>query len=72
LQQKIYQSYLGRQVEVLAEGRSLKSDRDMSGHSTCHKVVNFPRGAVNAGQVAQVRVTKAKENSLYGEVLSAA
>ena len=72
LQQKIYEGYLGRQVQVLAERRSVKSDRDMSGHSTCHKVVNFPRASVTAGQVAQVRVTKAKENSLYGEVLSAA
>jgi tRNA-2-methylthio-N6-dimethylallyladenosine synthase len=72
LQQRIYESYLGRQVRVLAERRSLKSDRDLSGHSTCHKVVNFPRASVTAGQVASVRVTKAKENSLYGEVLSAA
>ncbi len=72
LQQRIYESYLGRQLQVLVERLSLKSDRDMSGHSTCHKVVNFPRAAVSAGQVASVRVTKAKENSLYGEVLSAA
>jgi tRNA-2-methylthio-N6-dimethylallyladenosine synthase len=72
LQQRIYESYLGRQVQVLAERLSVKSDRDMSGHSTCHKVVNFPRASVSAGQVAAVRVTKAKENSLYGEVLSAA
>src|SRR5882724_4843611 len=72
LQQKIYVSYLGKQVQVLAERPSVKSDRDMSGHSTCHKVINFPRASITAGQIARVRVTKAKENSLYGEVLSAA
>ncbi len=72
LQQKIYESYLGKQVQVLAERPSVKSDRDMSGHSTCHKVINFPRASITAGQIARVRVTKAKENSLYGEVLSAA
>ncbi len=72
VQQKIYQSYLGREVQVLVEKISAKSDGDMSGHSTCHKVVNFPRGSTTAGQVARVRVTQAKENSLYGEVLSAA
>jgi tRNA-2-methylthio-N6-dimethylallyladenosine synthase len=72
LQQKIYESYLGRHLQVLAERRSVKSDRDMSGHSTCHKVINFPCASVTAGQVASVRVTTAKENSLYGEVLSAA
>jgi tRNA-2-methylthio-N6-dimethylallyladenosine synthase len=71
-QREIYQSYLGREVQVLVEGSSLKSENDMTGHSTCHKVVNFPRASVTAGQVASVHVTKAKENSLYGEVLSAA
>jgi tRNA-2-methylthio-N6-dimethylallyladenosine synthase len=72
LQQKIYEGYLGREVKVLVEKNSSKSDQDMSGHSTCHKVINFPRASVTAGQVARVRVTKAKENSLYGEVLAAA
>ena len=71
-QQKIYESYLDREVQVLVERRSSKSDRDMTGHSTCHKVVNFPRASVTAGQVARVRVTEAKVNSLYGEILSAA
>lgn len=72
LQRKIYESYVGRELEVLAEGVSSKSDGDMTGHSTCHKVVNFPRASVVAGQVARVRVTEAKANSLYGEVVSAA
>lgn len=72
LQQKIYESYVGLELNVLAEGVSSKSDGDMTGHSTCHKVVNFPRASVVAGQVARVRVTEAKANSLYGRVLSAA
>ena len=72
LQQKVYESYLGREVQVLVERESSKSNLDMTGHSTCHKVVNFPRAAVTAGQLAQVRVVEAKINSLYGEVISAA
>ncbi len=40
-QTKIYQSYLGREVKVLAETTSSKSEDDFAGHSTCHKVVNF-------------------------------
>ena len=71
-QQEIYESYLGREVQVLVEGESSKSDRDLTGHSTCHKVVNFPRAFVRTGQIAEVRVTEAKMNSLYGKVLSAA
>jgi tRNA-2-methylthio-N6-dimethylallyladenosine synthase len=65
-QQKIYESYIGRELEVLVERPSSKSDRDMSGHSTCHKVVNFPRGSAAPGDLVNVRVTAAKPNSLYG------
>jgi tRNA-2-methylthio-N6-dimethylallyladenosine synthase len=71
-QNGIYQSYLGREVQVLAEAASSKSDQDITGHSTCHKVVNFPRSSVKLGEVAAVRVVHGKANSLYGEVLAAA
>jgi len=72
IQQEIYRSYVGREIRVLAERTSTKRSDDMSGHSTCHKVVNFPRAFATEGQVAKVRVTEAKVNSLYGEVLAAA
>jgi tRNA-2-methylthio-N6-dimethylallyladenosine synthase len=71
-QAKIYQSYLGREVQVLAEATSSKSDSDITGHSTCHKVVNFPRATVKLGEVTAVRVTGVKPNSLYGQALAAA
>jgi len=71
IQRKVYDAYVGRETRVLAERNSTKSNDDITGHSTCHKVVNFPRAFVRAGQVATVRVTEAKVNSLYGEVLSA-
>ena len=70
-QQKIYQDYVGREIKVLVERTSSKSDQDMSGHSTCHKVVNFPGGSTTLGEVVTVRVTEAKPNSLYGQVTSA-
>lgn len=68
LQQDIYQSFLGRDLKVLVERASSKTDEDMSGHSTCHKVVNFPRGAATPGDVVDVRITAAKFNSLYGQI----
>lgn len=71
LQQNIYESYLGREIKVLVERTSSKSDQDMSGHSTCHKVVNFPGGSAALGEVVSVRVTEAKPNSLYGQVTQA-
>src|ERR1051326_2328677 len=71
LQQKIYEGYLGRAVKVLVERPSSKSEHDLTGHSTCHKVVNFPAPASLLGKVAALRITQTKSNSLYGELLSA-
>jgi tRNA-2-methylthio-N6-dimethylallyladenosine synthase len=71
LQQRIYESYIGRDIKVLVERLSSKSDQDMSGHSTCHKVVNFSGASALLGELVTVRVTEAKPNSLYGKLTSA-
>ena len=65
-QKAIYESYIGCEVEVLAESVSAKSDLDFTGHTTCHKVVNFPRHELNLGEIARIKITEAKQNSLYG------
>jgi len=70
-QKKIYAGYVGRVLDVLVERTSSKSENDMTGHSTCHKVVNFPGDASTLGEVKKVRITAAKQNSLYGEIISA-
>jgi tRNA-2-methylthio-N6-dimethylallyladenosine synthase len=67
IQNKIYQSYIGRSVSVLVEGESARSDEDMAGHSSCHKVVNFKGDATLEGHIVEILVTQAKSNSLYGE-----
>ncbi|MEP6912969.1 MAG: tRNA (N6-isopentenyl adenosine(37)-C2)-methylthiotransferase MiaB [bacterium] len=72
IQRKIYQGYLGREVQVLVERDSSRSITDKTGHSTCHKVINFPGASVALGQVARVRVRTANPNSLYGELLDVA
>ena len=71
-QKTTYQSYIGREVKVLAESQSSKSETDFTGHTTCHKVVNFPRASVKLGDIATIRITDVKQNSLYGETLVAA
>ena len=70
LQKGIHASYIGRQVSVLVEGESARSDKDMTGHSSCHKVVNFHGGAAKPGDVVNVLITEAKLNSLYGEYVN--
>jgi tRNA-2-methylthio-N6-dimethylallyladenosine synthase len=68
IQKGVYESYIGRKVRVLVEGESAKSQADMMGHSTCHKVVNFPGHDSLKGQELEIQITAAKINSLYGIV----
>jgi tRNA-2-methylthio-N6-dimethylallyladenosine synthase len=61
--------YLGRIVDVLVNGDAARRPGDLTGHSTCNKVVNFPGLGRNlVGMVVPVRVTEIKANSLYGEL----
>lgn len=70
MQQQVYNEYLGRKVSVLVERESARSPADMTGHSTCHKVVNFRAGETKPGAVVDVLVSEAKPYSLYGALLS--
>lgn len=67
IQKQIYTGYLGRRVSVLVEGPSSRSDEDLTGHSSCHKVVNFKGDAALVGKLVDVGITQVKSNSLYGE-----
>ena len=69
IQNEIYRSYVGKVVEVLGKGFSSKSERDLTGHTTCHKVVNFTGNAESIGKVLRVLVTEAKAHSLFGRIL---
>lgn len=69
MQSEIYRSYVGKEVEVLAEGFSAKSGSDLKGHTTCHKVLNFSASAEFIGKIVRVRITEAKAHSLYGQIL---
>lgn len=61
------QRYLNRVLKVLVEGQSVRSE-SLTGHSTCHKVVNFFGPSDILGKIVDVRVTEIKANSLFGEV----
>jgi len=71
-QDQIYRSYAGRTLSVLAEKQSSRSESDLSGHSTCHKVVNFAGDRSLEGEIVDVLVTGAKTNSLYGQLVDRA
>ena len=66
LQHGVYGEYVGRTISVLAEKESARSNEDMTGHSTCHKVVNFRARQTQPGEIVNVVISEAKPYSLYG------
>jgi tRNA-2-methylthio-N6-dimethylallyladenosine synthase len=68
IQHKIYNRYVGRSVSVLVEKESARSKEDMTGHSTCHKVVNFRAEQTKPGEIVDVLISEAKPYSLYGKL----
>ncbi len=62
------QSLEGRVEEVLVEGRSKQSDRDVTGRTRSNKIVNFPGDMNLVGKLVPVKITKAYAHSLRGEI----
>ncbi len=71
IQRRVYSDYVGRSVSVLVEKQSARSTEDMTGHSTCQKVVNFRSRGTAAGEIVDIVISEAKPNSLYGELVNA-
>ena len=69
IQAQRYGRYLNRTVEVLVEGESARSSEDCFGHTRCNKVVNFPAPKHLIGSLVNVKVTQAKNHSLYGHLV---
>ncbi len=69
IQRNILAGYVNQIVEVLVERKSSKNPDDFTGHTTCHKVVNFKGHPDLLGKIINVRITENKSNTLYGVVL---
>ncbi len=67
-QNKRLQRYLNKVLKVLVEGKSSRTELGLTGHSTCHKIVNFEGSSDLLGKIVDVRITEIKSNSLFGEV----
>lgn len=67
-QREVFQSYVGRTLEVLAEKVSPKHPDQITGHSTCQMVVNFTGVADFLGKTVKVKITESKVNTLYGKI----
>jgi len=61
---------IGKVFEVLVEGHSKKSDRDLSGRTSQNKVVVFPAGSYRAGDYVDVKIRDCTAATLIGTALS--
>jgi tRNA-2-methylthio-N6-dimethylallyladenosine synthase len=66
IQQRVWGRHIGQNASVLVEGVSSKSEKDLTGHSTCNKVVNFPGNKELIGDIVSVKIQEIKSHSLYG------
>jgi tRNA-2-methylthio-N6-dimethylallyladenosine synthase len=55
-------------LEVLVEGCSRNSPREMMGRTRCNRIVNFPGGYELAGELVKVKIKAGLTNSLRGEL----
>jgi len=62
-----YQTHIGEQMEILAEGPSKRNEARMMGRTRCNKIVVFEGSERHRGQVMDVKVIRAGAFTLYGE-----
>jgi len=68
--EEIYQSYVGKVVEVLVEGRSKKDPGKLTGRTTTNVVVNFEAPRLDLeGALVRVEIISAGKHSLKGRYL---
>lgn len=58
---------VGSVKEVLVEGLSKADPGELTGRTSCNRIVNFPAGTGLAGTLVDVLITQAYPNSLRGE-----
>ncbi len=67
-QRLVFEDYHDKIFKVLVEKVSIKHHTQLSGHTTCQKVVNFMGNKDLLGKIVNVRVAESKTNTLYGEM----
>lgn len=66
-QRKAMSRFIGMEEEVLVEGLSRRSDKDVSGHGRHGVSITLPGNKKDIGMIIRVRVTAMKNNTLVGE-----
>jgi tRNA-2-methylthio-N6-dimethylallyladenosine synthase len=62
-----YESFVGRQTQILVEGPSRKNAARMTGRTRCNRIVVFDGSERHRGQVMDVNITRTGSFTLYGD-----
>ena len=62
-----YETFIGRQVQILVEGPSKKNPARMTGRTSCNKIVLFDGSKRHLGQLMDVKITRTGSFTLYGD-----
>lgn len=67
-QKKSLERLVNQKLEVLVEGKSIKDETVLMGHTTCHRTVNFNGSDDLLGKIVKVKILESKVNTLVGEL----
>ena len=68
-QSESMRAMIGNRYEVLLEKASSRTLGGLSGHTTCHRVVNVEAPKERLGEIVTVEIDEAKVNSLSGRIV---
>ena len=62
-----YDTFIGRQVQILVEGPSKKNPARHTGRTRCNRIVLFDGGERHRGQLMDVKIERTGSFTLYGD-----
>jgi tRNA-2-methylthio-N6-dimethylallyladenosine synthase len=62
-----YETFIGKQVEILVEGPSKKNAERYTGRTRCNRIVLFDGGPRHQGQLMGVKIERTGSFTLYGD-----
>jgi tRNA-2-methylthio-N6-dimethylallyladenosine synthase len=62
-----YETFIGRQTQILVEGPSQRNEARLAGRTRCNKIVVFDGAERHRGQLLDVKITRVGSFTLYGD-----
>ncbi len=62
-----YETFIGRQTQILVEGPSRRNEARLAGRTRCNKIVIFDGSERHRGQLLDVKITRTGSFTLYGD-----